>query len=142
MEPVRNVEDIVIEVISLIILSAVDIRKKEIPMPGMIGTVLLWLYPFFRGNAMEPRSLLLGGIVFIFSLISRQAIGLADAVLLLLMGFKLDTYQLMRLLLEASIFLMIFVLFRFVVRGKTVRDVPFIPFLSLAYIFERLEVIL
>lgn len=125
--------------ILLILCSISDIRRRGVYTWILVAmSLLLTLYCIFYQQ--EEVWIVLGGIgvglLFLFiSRISREAIGYADSWLILLLGGYLGICDILILLTVAFVVVGLFGLVGLAVRRlKRASSMPFIPFLTIAYL--------
>lgn len=121
------------------IAGVIDYKRKEIPiylLTLMSMVILLFaiccqnINPWYR-----LAGAVFGGILFVVSKITKEAVGYGDSWMILLLGIHLGIFKALQVLFVASIFAAGFSLF-FLWRHNWKRDstLPFITFLSIAYI--------
>ena len=123
----------------LIFLSVQDYRSKRIPLVLLIsGIIFVPLFMLTEDKADIYRHVLgiIPGVAFVFlSLASRGQVGMADAVILVIMGACVSIGQIVGViavsLLAIAIFSMLMLLMRKLNRKSTL---PFVPFLLLGYL--------
>lgn len=122
----------------LAVLSYFDLRYKKLPLTVILLFLLAGiLYVIYLGDGQNLFRYLgvLSGMVFVaVSVLSRQAIGMGDALIFTILGLLLGIYVNLTLLFCA--FLLSFVCFVFLLfTGKITlkSEIPFVPFLFLAY---------
>ncbi|MBO6015187.1 MAG: prepilin peptidase [Lachnospiraceae bacterium] len=123
---------------SLAVLTYPDIKYKKIPVLALgILAVAAFCYTTAVGDLANPLRFSGASIGLLFcaiSFLSRQAIGMGDAVIALILGWCLGIYEQMILLFAAfclmSVFSVILLICR---RAGPKTGIPFLPFLYLAY---------
>ncbi len=79
----------------------------------------------------------IGGLVLMLALVSREAVGAGDGMILIVAGIILGFWGVLELLMTALLLTGIAALFLFVVKrkGRAYR-LPFVPFLLAAYLLQ------
>lgn len=139
----ETVDEIMIEktiwFIFIIWNSFIDIRKKEISLCSFF-IVSVWKFVLaFIGREIDWMDLFISctpGICFLaLSLVSKNAVGAGDGLVLLVTGWYLGVFATIEILfwglLSSAIFSICLLLFRKIHR-KT--EIPFVPFLFLGYV--------
>lgn len=121
-----------IDIFSLFWLSVIDYRKQEIPIFAMIGYCLIWWQSFVRVGEIELHGFIMGMGFLIYSLLSKQRFGLADAIVLLLIGMKYGGTYLLILVMNSLIFLLLLEFCFLVIKKKKHEKLPFLPFIVFA----------
>lgn len=121
-------------------LAAVDdIRTKRIRVLELIAFAILGL---IIDIVLRPHSfssiaggLLVGVAVYIFSVISKEKIGKGDALLVMVASLYLGFINVVVLLWISSIMAAVFgVIYMFKNKKKADMEIPFVPFMLLAYL--------
>lgn len=123
----------------LVVLAVADVRKKRLPLLLLLSGGFFIIAQSFCDRDISVISLAAGGMtgaLFLFvSMITKEAFGYGDSILILIMGTFLGFWDILYLLMGA--FLMAAV-FSAVMLIKTKFDrkasFPFVPFLTIAYI--------
>lgn len=122
-----------IELAVLILLSVMDVKKREISMISMLGASIILAYPVMRGEKIWSSGLLFGFFFVSISFFTKQALGMADSIVFLLLGMKINPFHFL-FFLFVSFSLALF--FQLILRGiskKREKSLPFLPFIALAY---------
>lgn len=130
------------KIIVAFVLGAVayrDWRTKEISCLALIGMsilVLLLRIAFVEDTVWSTLGgAAIGAGFFLISKCSRESIGYGDCFLILLLGIFLGGRTLMEVMLVAALLLGLFSIGLCIVWGwKRKQTIPFVPFLSLAYV--------
>ncbi len=120
-----------------------DWKKKTIPLKWILIMGVTVLILAFLCKDMEPGQRIGGGmvgIIFLFlSKCTKEAIGYGDSLLIFILGIHLGGLCLLRVLFLASVIAAIASLFRLWKHGwKRNATLPFVPFLSIAYLGEMM----
>ncbi|HEY9574534.1 MAG TPA: prepilin peptidase [Lachnospiraceae bacterium] len=127
----------------LLLESFLDLKKREISLRlCLLGIVLRVLFLIFYQDISWGNALLgstLGLCFFGISFLTREKIGYGDGFMVLLTGFYLGLFAMIRLLLYSFIILfLVSVLLYVVVKNKKEIRIPYIPFLFLGLFLEAL----
>jgi len=122
----------------LFLCSFQDIRRKEIHiMLLFVGIVMAFIGVFQVNGTIENRILgvTLGGILLGMNVITRGQIGVADGIIVGILGITLGFYTcsgilLMALFVSAIVSLILIIL----KKAKRKTTIPFVPFLLLGYL--------
>lgn len=127
----------------LLILSRYDYREKQVPVVllyvGIGAAVLLLVWEIFSGQIVWTRLLgILPGILLLLTAVLTRQVGLADGIVLSIVGVVLG-YQAVMLLFCISLMLFcvvtILLLFFRKVNGRAV--LPYLPFLTVAVAIQQ-----
>ena len=135
----------------LILLSFLDIRKKELPLLLLFaGFPFVILYQiigrkigtgstFFSTSPPSPSLIVSGMAVGIFFLllskVTRESFGYGDSILILLIGGLTGLWNLLSLLMIAVSTAALFSIFMLIRKHFSRKSsFPFVPFLTIAYI--------
>lgn len=120
-------------------LAWIDVKKKEIPVLGIVGGFIASVgYQLFTRKVdiwLVIGGALLGGGFLLLSWITKEGIGYGDSLGILILGIYLGMWKLAELL-SAAFFLLFFaamVLF-FKKKNSAKYGIPFYPFLAAAYL--------
>lgn len=123
----------------LAFLAREDIRKQELSLPVLAGIGAAGLIRFFFVHPFSAGSLIgglaLGTLLFLGSLITKEAVGKGDGLLLCGIGIWLGFSQSLRLLFFASLLSAAAALILLLAAKKErTQRIPFVPFLLGAYL--------
>lgn len=124
--------------IYLFLCSVTDIRKRTISLPlSLLWLVFGILLTFFYIH-QEPLTLILnlstGLLLILLSVASKEAIGLGDALILIVASFFLSTYGTLYILFFALVLASIPCLILLIRHHNRKASIPFAPFISAGYI--------
>ncbi len=121
----------------LLIISYLDIKKKEISLPALLALAFTGLINIFclKGFA-SPLSLVPGIILLFISFISGQALGLGDGLLIFVMGTILNFYEITFVLLFALLFASIISVRLFLKTKNKSTTIAFSPFIFISYTLQ------
>lgn len=122
----------------LMLCSLSDIRTKEIPIVLLIGmSAALFFFRLLsadRSVGAVACGVMIGGVFFLISKMTGEAIGYGDSWIILLLGAYLGGRELVVLLVAAFGGAGIFSLIGFAVKKQSrTWVIPFVPFLTAAY---------
>ena len=125
--------------ILLVVIGIIDWKKREIPIWLLL---LMSVAVSFFATCCENVSIwyrlagaLFGGVFFLISKFTKEAIGYGDSWLILLLGVHLGILEALQLLFLASVLAAVFAVFYlWKRRWKRSATLPFAPFISIAYI--------
>lgn len=122
-----------IEMSILTILSLIDIKKREIPLPMLVVSAILLFFPMWKEGRVDLPGGLMGILLILLSVASRQALGLADAFILLIFGMREGILLMTGIFLAGDLLLLLTAILRFAFLRKRDRELPLLPFLTLSY---------
>lgn len=118
----------------------IDLKYKEMPIwLSLVGVGLGVVFCIEEGRTIISIFLAcIPGIAFLmFSKLTKEVIGYGDGILLLVMGFYLSLEKLLSIgMLAFGIAGIVALVLLVIFRKKGSYEIPFIPFLSLAYALE------
>lgn len=141
MKGMSNIQELIIQTVLLLFLAAgayMDFRTKKVSgrflLAFFIACVVCVIYMKDYDNPWRYIGFLAGIIFCVLSYLSRQAIGLGDAVIFAILGFALGIYDMLLVLFFAfcltAVIGIVLLIFKRIGR-KT--QIPFLPFLFVAY---------
>ncbi len=126
----------IIAIIFMLILTVMDIRKKEISVLLLVifgATVVFYVAVKGEREALSViYSLIPGAFLLALSLCTRESIGYGDGWTMLVLGLLLGLWECLAVIFVGLVFSAIFSLVLLVLRrvnGKT--RLPFLPFVSM-----------
>ena len=125
--------------ILLAVSSVIDWRKREIPITLLFimsaGITIFAIYCKDITIWYRLAGGALGMMLFVVSTVTKEAIGYGDSWLILLLGVQLGIFRVLQLLFAASLLAVIFAVFYLWVRKWNRKaTLPFVPFLTIAYL--------
>ena len=125
----------------LLIQSVFDIRYRQIPLwitaiGGGVG--VLFMVAYMDVHMTSLFSFLPGVLCLIYGKISREAIGYGDGLLILMLGCYWNITSLLGVCMWAFSFGAIVAILLFLWKRDGRMEIPFVPFLLLGFIFERI----
>ena len=132
-----DVEMYMINIALLSLLGVIDAVKKEIHIFVLIPISLFWLATsvYSRGvdiNAVGATAILIG-----LSLITRQAFGMADAIVLSLISFEGGVIYMLFVFFLSELLFVVFTVAKYGFKQRN-RSFPLIPFIAIVYVFAKL----
>lgn len=123
--------------ILLVIQGGIDFKYKEIPLwISLLGAIVGLGFCIVEEGSWESVLIacIPGCLSLLFSKITREVIGYGDSILLVVMGFfmpleKLLSITMLAVCIAGVVALVLLIIFQ--KKGK--EDIPFIPFLGMAY---------
>ena len=110
-----------------------DFKSKEVSLQSLI--VLLVTCILFTDVKTFLEGMIVGVFFFLFSKCTNEAIGYGDSWIILSLGICLGIQKVLVLILGASVLTIIVSLFLYIgKRWNRKYTIPFVPFLTLAYI--------
>lgn len=121
-----------------------DKKHLGISRPGLIVSVALLVTAGVFGE-VSLQSRLSGGAVgvllLMFGIFSKEALGLADAVIIAACGVAFGLYETVALSFFAAVYAGVFSVIMLVAKKATRKSrIPFLPFLLLGYVTMRILV--
>ena len=127
----------------LLIQAVFDIRYRKLPLwITLIGTVIgAVLMITMKELSLERGLSFLPGIVcLLYGKISKQAIGYGDGLLILMLGVYWDVHRILEVCIWAFFLGALIALAIFVIKRKGKQEIPFVPFLLIGLICERIQI--
>ncbi|MDE6903801.1 MAG: prepilin peptidase [Lachnospiraceae bacterium] len=116
-----------------------DIRRKEITLMVTLGSAMACLicHIIFQSHSIYNMlgGMVFGGMILLFSILSRGKIGPGDGMVFMLTGLYLGAEKNLTLMFLSFMFAAGWSLIAIGILHKNLKDkIPFIPFLFLAYL--------
>lgn len=129
---------------TLLWLALQDIRHLGISRAGLaVASGILLIAGFCREVGWQSRmgGLAIGLLLLVFGYFSKEAVGIADGIVVSVCGVAFGVYETTTLSFFAAVYTALFALILLLIRkaGKKSR-IPFLPFVLLGYITMRLLV--
>lgn len=122
----------------LAVSSIEDLRRMKIYMPPLYTTLVLGMIWAIFGDSelflYRLAGLLSGGMLLLLAFFSREAIGLGDAVLFLVLGIWLGLWESLLLLTVSLVLAALAGIFLWIRKKSMKQAFPFIPFVLIAYV--------
>ena len=123
----------------LVVLAVADVRKKRLPLLLLLSGGFFIIAQSFCDRDISVISLAAGGMtgaLFLFvSMITKEAFGYGDSILILIMGTFLGFWDILYLLMGAFLMAAVFSAVMLIkTRFDRKASFPFVPFLTIAYI--------
>ena len=134
---VKDVGKFMISIVLLGILAVVDFIKKEISICILLPVIVIWLSIAIWNNEIEIQGLIAVIFLVALSLFTKQAFGMADAIVLSLIAVTKGVFNMLMIFFTANI---LFLIFAGVKNGMKQRhtEFPFIPFIFIIFIFSKI----
>lgn len=127
------------------IQGCIDLKNKEIPLwLSLVGGGVGVIFCIKEGRGVVEVLIAcgLGIVTLLFSKITKEVIGYGDGILLIVMGIYLSFEELISVVMVAfGIAGVVALVLLVVFRKNSKYELPFVPFLSLAYALEYFVVI-
>ncbi|MGP1611859.1 MAG: hypothetical protein ACTTG8_02105 [Catonella sp.] len=120
----------------LALLAVIDYMKKEIHILVLLPVTIIWLIMPIWNDSISISSIVAAGILIGFSLIVKQAFGMADAIVLSLIAVTEGVLDMLIIFFVANIIFLSFTVIKFGFKQKN-REFPFIPFIFVAFIMIK-----
>ncbi len=123
----------------LVVLAVADVKKKRLPLLLLLSGGFFIIAQSFCDRDISVISLAAGGmtgVLFLFvSMITKEAFGYGDSILILIMGTFLGFWDILYLLMGAFLMAAVFSAVMLIkTRFDRKASFPFVPFLTIAYI--------
>lgn len=132
----KDVEEYMISAGLLALLAVIDYMKKEIHILVLLPVTIIWLIMPIWNDSISISSIVAAGILIGFSLIVKQAFGMADAIVLSLIAVTEGVLDMLIIFFVANIIFLSFTVIKFGFKQKN-REFPFIPFIFVAFIMIK-----
>ncbi|MGP1432978.1 MAG: hypothetical protein ACTTKP_01695 [Catonella sp.] len=133
----KDVEEYMISAGLLALLAVIDYMKKEIHILVLVPVIIIWLIMPVWNNSISISSIVAAGILIGFSLAVKQALGMADAIVLSLIAVTEGIFGMLIIFFIANIIFLIFAVIKLGFKQKN-REYPFIPFIFVAFIMIKI----
>lgn len=133
---VKDVEEYMINLILLGTLAVIDFIKKEIHIFVLIPIMIVWIIMAICNNSIGMSEIAVSILLIGLSLVTKQAFGMADAIVLSLIAMKEGVMDMFTIFLIANILLIVFAVIKYGIKMRN-REIPFIPFIFAAVILIK-----
>ena len=133
---VKDVEEYMINLILLGTLAVIDFIKKEIHIFVLIPIMIIWIIMALCNNSIGMSEIAVSILLIGLSLVTKQALGMADAIVLSLIAMKEGVMDMFAIFLIANILLIVFAVIKYEIKMRN-REIPFIPFIFAAVILIK-----
>ena len=134
---VGDVEMYMINIALLSLLGVIDAVKKEIHIFVLIPISLLWLATSVYSRGVDIIAVVATAILIGLSLITRQAFGMADAIVLSLISFEGGVIYMLFVFFLSDLLFVVFTVAKYGFKQRN-RSFPLIPFIAIVYVFAKL----
>lgn len=133
----KDVEEYMINIILLGLLALIDFIKKEIHIFILLPVITVWLSISIWNNEIKMQAILAAILLIGLSIVTKQAFGMADAIVLSLIALENGIFNMLIIFFTANIIFLIFAVIKFGFKQKN-REIPFIPFIFISFILLKL----
>jgi len=126
-----------INIILLGLLALIDFIKKEIHIFILLPVITVWLSISIWNNEIKMQAILAAILLIGLSIVTKQAFGMADAIVLSLIALENGIFNMLIIFFTANIIFLIFAIIKFGFKQKN-REIPFIPFIFISFILLKL----
>ena len=134
---VGDVEMYMINIALLSLLGVIDAVKKEIHIFVLIPISLFWLATSVYSRGVDIIAVVATAILIGLSLITRQAFGMADAIVLSLISFDGGVIYMLFVFFLSDLLFVVFTVAKYGFKQRN-RSFPLIPFIAIVYVFAKL----
>ncbi len=134
---VGDVEMYMINIALLSLLGVIDAFKKEIHIFVLIPISLFWLATSVYSRGVDIIAVVATAILIGLSLITRQAFGMADAIVLSLISFEGGVIYMLFVFFLSDLLFVVFTVAKYGFKQRN-RSFPLIPFIAIVYVFAKL----
>ena len=135
--PAQDVGVYMINIALLSLLGVIDAVKKEIHIFIILPIAAIWLVTSVYNNGVDITALAAAAILIGLSLITRQAFGMADAIVLSLISFESGVIYMLMVFFLSDLLFLVFIVAKYGFRQRN-RSFPLIPFICAVYIIAKL----
>lgn len=132
-----DVEMYMINIALLSLLGVIDAFKKEIHIFVLIPISLFWLATSVYSRGVDIIAVVATAILIGLSLITRQAFGMADAIVLSLISFEGGVIYMLFVFFLSDLLFVVFTVAKYGFKQRN-RSFPLIPFIAIVYVFAKL----
>ena len=132
-----DVEMYMINIALLSLLGVIDAFKKEIHIFVLIPISLFWLATSVYSRGVDINAVVATAILIGLSLITRQAFGMADAIVLSLISFEGGVIYMLFVFFLSDLLFVVFTVAKYGFKQRN-RSFPLIPFIAIVYVFAKL----
>jgi hypothetical protein len=126
-----------INIALLSLLGVIDAFKKEIHIFVLIPISLFWLATSVYSRGVDINAVVATAILIGLSLITRQAFGMADAIVLSLISFEGGVIYMLFVFFLSDLLFVVFTVAKYGFKQRN-RSFPLIPFIAIVYVFAKL----
>lgn len=126
-----------INIALLSLLGVIDAFKKEIHIFVLIPISLFWLATSVYSRGVDIIAVVATAILIGLSLITRQAFGMADAIVLSLISFEGGVIYMLFVFFLSDLLFVVFTVAKYGFKQRN-RSFPLIPFIAIVYVFAKL----
>ena len=134
---VGEVEMYMINLALVRLVGVLDAVKKEIHIFVLIPISLFWLATSVYSRGVDIIAVVATAILIGLSLITRQAFGMADAIVLSLISFEGGVIYMLFVFFLSDLLFVVFTVAKYGFKQRN-RSFPLIPFIAIVYVFAKL----
>lgn len=118
-------------------LAVIDFKKKEIHIFILLPVIAIWVGISIWNNTVDLFGIISAVFLVSVSLVTRQAFGMADAIVLSLIGIENGVMYMLIIFFASDLLFLIFAVIKFGLKQRN-RELPFIPFIFAAFITAKI----
>ena len=135
--PAQDVGVYMINIVLLSLLGVIDAVKREIHIFIILPIALVWLIGSVHKNGIDITVIAATASLIGLSLITKQAFGMADAIVLSLISFESGVMYMLMVFFLSDLLFLIFTVTKYGFKLRN-RSFPLIPFICMVYILAKL----
>ena len=133
----KDVGKYMINMVLLGSLAVIDFKKKEIHILILLPVIAVWLGISIWNNNVDFFGIISAVFLVSVSLVTRQAFGMADAIVLSLIGIENGVMYMLIIFFVSDLFFLAFAALKFGLKQRH-KELPFIPFIFTAFILAKI----
>ncbi len=118
-------------------LAVIDFKKKEIHILILLSVIAVWLGISLWNNTVDFCGIIATIFLVLFSFVTRQAFGMADAIVLSLIGIENGVMYMLIIFFISDLLFLVFAVIKFGLKQRH-KELPFIPFIFTAFILAKI----
>ena len=133
----KDVGKYMINMVLLGSLAVIDFKRKEIHILILLPVMAVWLGISIWNNNVDLFGIISAVFLVSVSFVTRQAFGMADAIVLSLIGIENGVMYMMIIFLISDLLFLLFAVIKFGLRQRH-KELPFIPFIFTTFILTKI----
>ena len=133
----KDVGKYMINMVLLGSLAVIDFKKKEIHILILLPVIAVWLGISIWNNNVDFFGIISAVFLVSVSLVTRQAFGMADALVLSLIGIENGVMYMLIIFFVSDLLFLIFAVIKFGFKQRH-KELPFIPFIFTVFILAKI----
>ena len=133
----KDVGKYMINMVLLGSLAVIDFKKKEIHIFILLPVIAVWLGISIWNNNVDLFGIISAVFLVSVSLVTRQVFGMADAIVLSLIGIENGVMYMMIIFFISDLLFLLFAVIKFGLKQRH-KELPFIPFIFTAFILTKI----